>query len=155
MAIAPVFPLGKSHGQRSLGIYSPWGHKEVDMTEHTCLGYIWQCCSPSLSHRLLPLPVDFPGGSDSKASAYNVGDLGSTPGSERSPGEGNGNPLQYFCLEKSHGQRNLVGYSPWGHKELDMTEQLHFPSSIMGASPFSTSVSYIVLLYIYFIDIYM
>ena len=103
---------------------------------------------------MLGLP-DFPGGSDSKASAYNVGDLGSTPGSERSPGEGNGNPLQYFCLEKSHGQRNLVGYSPWGHKELDMTEQLHFPSSIMGASPFSTSVSYIVLLYIYFIDIYM
>ena len=41
----------------------------------------------------------FPGGSDSKASAYNVGDLGSIPGSGRSPGEGNGNPLQYSCLE--------------------------------------------------------
>jgi len=41
----------------------------------------------------------FPGGSDGKASAYNVGDLGSTPGSRRSPGEGNGNPLQYSCLE--------------------------------------------------------
>ena len=39
------------------------------------------------------------GGSDGKASAYNVGDLGSIPGSERSPGEENGNPLQYFCLE--------------------------------------------------------
>ena len=34
--------------------------------------------------------------------------------------EGNGNPLQYSCLEKSHGWRNLVGYSPWGHKGLDM-----------------------------------
>ena len=42
---------------------------------------------------------DFPGGSDSKASAYNAGDPGSIPGSGRSPGEGNGNPLQYSCLE--------------------------------------------------------
>ena len=39
------------------------------------------------------------GGSDGKASAYNAGDLGSIPGSGRSPGEGNGNPLQYSCLE--------------------------------------------------------
>ena len=42
---------------------------------------------------------DFPGDSDSKASAYNVGDLGSILGSGRSPGEGNGNPLQYSYLE--------------------------------------------------------
>ena len=41
----------------------------------------------------------FPDGSDGKASAYNAGDLGSIPGSGRSPGEGNGNPLQYSCLE--------------------------------------------------------
>ena len=44
-------------------------------------------------------PIDFPGGSDGKASAYNVGDLGSVPGLGRSSGEGNGNPLQYSCLE--------------------------------------------------------
>ena len=43
----------------------------------------------------------FPGGSDGKESACNVGDLGSIPGSGRSPGEGNGNPLQYSCLENS------------------------------------------------------
>ena len=43
---------------------------------------------------------DFPDGSDGKAYDYNVGDLGSIPGSRRSPGEGNGNPLQYSCLEK-------------------------------------------------------
>ena len=43
--------------------------------------------------------LDFPGGSDGKASAYNVGDLGPIPGSGRSPGEGNGNPLQYSGLE--------------------------------------------------------
>ena len=42
---------------------------------------------------------DFPGGSNDKASAYNVGDLGSIPGSGRSPWEGNGNPLQYSSLE--------------------------------------------------------
>ena len=40
-----------------------------------------------------------PGAPDGRASAYNVGDLGSIPWSGRSPGEGNGNPLQYFCLE--------------------------------------------------------
>ena len=43
--------------------------------------------------------MDFPGVSDCKASAYNVEDLGSIPGSGISPGEGNGNPLQYSCLE--------------------------------------------------------
>ena len=42
---------------------------------------------------------DFLGGLDGKTSAYNVGDTGSIPGSERSPGEGNGNPLQYSCLK--------------------------------------------------------
>ena len=44
---------------------------------------------------------DFPGGSDSKVSAYNAGDPGSVPQLGRSPGEGNGNPLQYSC-EKAH-----------------------------------------------------
>ena len=43
--------------------------------------------------------MGFPGGSDSKESAYNAGDLGSIPGLGRSPGEGNGNSLQYSCLE--------------------------------------------------------
>ena len=71
---------------------------------------------------------DFPGGSDGKASVYNAGDPGSIPGSERSPGEGNGNPLQDSCLEISHGRRSLVGYSPWGRKELDTTERLHCAS---------------------------
>ena len=66
----------------------------------------------------------FPGGSRSKESACSAGDLGSIPGSERSPGEGNGNLFQYSCLENPHGQKSLVGYSPWGHKESDMTEQL-------------------------------
>ena len=49
----------------------------------------------------LTLKTCFPGGSAGKASACNAGDLGSIPGSGRSPGEGNGNPLQYSCLENS------------------------------------------------------
>ena len=66
---------------------------------------------------------DFPGGSDGKASVYNAGDLGSIPGSGRFPGEGNGNPLQYPCLENL-----MVGgaWCPWGHKESETTEWLHF-----------------------------
>ena len=78
---------------------------------------------PSLSK------LDFPGGSDGKASAYNVGDPGLIPGWGRSSGEGNGNPLQYSPFPgKSHG-RSLVGPSPWGHKESDMTERLDFTLS--------------------------
>ena len=50
-------------------------------------------------YALLMLFKGFPGGSEVKASACNAGDLGSIPGSGRSPGEGNGNPLQYSCLE--------------------------------------------------------
>ena len=45
------------------------------------------------------LTLYFPGGSDGKVSVYNVADPGSIPGLERSSGEGNGNPLQYYCLE--------------------------------------------------------
>ena len=59
-------------------------------------------------------------------SAYNAGDLSSIPGSGISPGEGNGNPLQYSFLEKSREQRSLTGYSPWNCKESDTTAQLHF-----------------------------
>ena len=53
------------------------------------------------------------------ASAGDARYLGSIPGSGRSPGEGNGNP---FLPGKSHGQRSLVDYTPWGGRELDMTE---------------------------------
>ena len=59
-----------------------------------------------------------------KESACNEGDLGLIPGLGRSPGDWKGYPLQYSCLENPHGQRNLAGYSLWGHKESDTTEQL-------------------------------
>ena len=54
----------------------------------------------------------------------NAGDPGSISGLGRSPGEGNGNLLQYSCLENPM-DRNLAGYSPWGHKESDRTERLN------------------------------
>ena len=63
--------------------------------------------------------MDFPGGSDDKEFARNAGDLGSIPRLGRSFGEGDGNPLQYSCLENPHGQRSLVGYSPCGREESD------------------------------------
>ena len=66
----------------------------------------------------------FPGDSDGKESACNVGDLGVIRGLWRSPEGGRGNPLQYSCLENPLGQRNLAGYSPWGCKDCDMSEQL-------------------------------
>ena len=68
--------------------------------------------------------LGFPGGSDGKESTCDVGGLGSIPGLGRSPGGGQGNPLQYSCLENSM-DRNLVGYSPGGCKESDTTERLN------------------------------
>ena len=58
-------------------------------------------CTSQSSTAHLCAYLGFPGGSDVKTSACKVRDLGSTPGLGRSPGEGNGNPLQYFCLENS------------------------------------------------------
>ena len=64
----------------------------------------------------------FPGGSDGKEFACNAGDQGLIPGLGRSRGEGNGNPLQYSCLENPM-DRSVEGYSPWGHTELNTTER--------------------------------
>ena len=66
----------------------------------------------------------FPGFSLVKNMSANAGDMGTIPGSRRSLGEGNSYALQYSFLENPHGQRILVGYSPWGCKELDTTQRL-------------------------------
>ena len=66
----------------------------------------------------------FLGSSAGKESACNAGDLSWIPGLGRSPGGQHGNPLQYSCVENPHGQMSLVGYSPLGRKESDMTERL-------------------------------
>ena len=88
--------------------------------------------------------MGFPGSSLGKVSACNAGDPCSIPGSESSPGEGIGDPLQYSWVSlvaqtiknpsamgetwvrsgEFHGQRTLAGYTPWGRKEIDTTEQL-------------------------------
>ena len=57
-------------------------------------------------------------------NAGDIRDQSSILGLGRSTGEAHGNPLQYSCLESTRGQRSLVGYSPWGHKESDMTEHM-------------------------------
>ena len=87
----PVFLPGKSHGQRSLGGFRPWGRKESDTTERL------NWTEPGAS-------LDW----DGKKSACNAGDVGSIPGSGKLPGEGNGNPLQYSCLE------NPMDRGAWG-----------------------------------------
>ena len=66
----------------------------------------------------------FPGDSDGKESVCNTRDPGLIPGSRRSHGEENDYPLQYSCLENSMELRSPAGYSPWGRKESDTTEQV-------------------------------
>ena len=61
---------------------------------------------------------------ESAASLQDTGDSGSTPESERSPGGGNGNPLQYFCLENSMDRGTWQATVRWGCKESDTTERL-------------------------------
>ena len=69
----------------------------------------------------LIIPIGFPGGRDSKESACSAGDLDLIPGWGRSPGEGNGYPLQCSCLENPMNRGPWCG--PWGRKESDTIEQ--------------------------------
>ena len=118
-------PLGKGQATHSYILGLPGGS---DGKESTCnagdpglipgLGrFPWR-----RDRLLIPALLDFSGGSEGKKSSYSVRDLGSISALGRSPGGGHGNPLQNSCLENPHVQRSLVGYSPWGCKELDMTE---------------------------------
>ena len=88
--------------------------------------------------KVLP-PLGFPGGSEVKASAWNAGDPSSIPGSEKIPWRRQWQPTPVLLPGESHGGRSLVGYSPWGCKESERTERLHFhfhfhcePSSVAG-----------------------
>ena len=71
--------------------------------------------------------MDFPNWFSDKESAYNAGDSSSIPGLGRSPGGGNGNPLQFSLPRKFQGQRRLACYIAQNHRELDMTECLRRP----------------------------
>ena len=75
--------------------------------------------------------LGFPGGSEVKASAWNMGDLGSIPGLGRSPGKGKWQPTPVLLPGESHGGRTLVGYSPSGGKELDFPFTFYVPSSVL------------------------
>ena len=74
--------------------------------------------------------VGFPGGSVVKNPPANARDMGWIPESGRSSGEGNGNPLQYSCLEDPMDGEHGRLYSPWGRKESDMSERPHFCTMI-------------------------
>ena len=111
--------LLKSHGQRTLVGYSPWGRKESNTTERLHFTSFMKSRDADYpSHQLsrsIPFEAKvvtteqnsclfvscsgFPGGSVVKNPPAHAGDLSSIPGSGRSPGEGNGNPFQYSCLE--------------------------------------------------------
>ena len=92
-----------------------------------CRGHLPPCASTSSAragnHSQAQLSTGFPVGSGLKNPPASAGDLGSIPGSRRSPGVINGNPLQYSRLE-NHGQKSLAGCSPRGRKESDTTERL-------------------------------
>ena len=114
-----------------------WGHKESDTTERLnknntklLISYKimfgcnreWLSAAPSTC----PILWGFPGGLDSKESACNARGVGSIPEWGRSPWRREWQPTPVLLPRRSHGGRNLVGYSPWGRKESDVTERLHF-----------------------------
>ena len=118
----------------------------AQLVKNLCL----QCRKPRFNSWVRKIPwrrdrlptlvfLGFPGNSDNKQSACNMGGLGSTPWVERSPGGGRGNPLQYSGLKSPHRQRLSAGYSPWGRKESDVTERLstaqHIGGGVTGKPP--------------------
>ena len=124
MQPTPGFLSGESHAQRSLAGYSPWGRIESDMTE-ACMHMkytIGQSYEKICNKRLVDCVPWLPRWHSGKESAYNAGDSGLIPGLGRFPERGNGNPLQYSCLENPMDRGVWGGYSPWDCKELDMTE---------------------------------
>ena len=88
-----------------------------------------------INQALLSPSWGFPGGSEGKESACSVGELGSIPGLGRSPGGGHGDLIPIFLPGESPWTEEPVGYSPWGRKESDRTEQLS-----MHISPSSSLV---------------
>ena len=118
--------LGVGDGQGSLACCNPWGRKESDTTERLC----WT--------EIISGPRRWHSGKENAGNIFflqsaNAGKAGNTdllPALGKSLGGGNGNPLQYSCLGNPMDQRNLVGYSPWGHKESDMTERLNNSSNL-------------------------
>ena len=104
-------------------------------------------CYLTIQLRFYRSLTNFPDGSDSKTSIYNAGDPGSIPGLGRSPGEGNGNPLQDYCLEKSHGPMDRGAWQATVHgvtkswTGLSNFTSLHF-NQLSGQEIFNTNLPY-------------
>ena len=96
------------------------------------------------------LPCWLDSGSDGNKSAYNVGDPSLIFGTWRYPEEGNGQPTPVFLSEKSHGLRGLAGYSPWGCKESDTTEQLTLSLFFQSIKILTLTCGFIVLKFPYY-----
>ena len=107
---------------RDVGSIPGWGRspreEHGNIYKYTASGNLLYDSGNSMASQVAPVVKNPPD------KAGDIRAVGSIPGLGRSPGGGHVNPLQYSCLENPHGQRSLVGYSPWGRKELDMTEQL-------------------------------
>ena len=90
---------------------------------------------------------NFPGGSEGKASAYNAGDPGSIPGSGRSSGEGNGNPLQYSCLENPMDggawQATVHGVAKSWTRLSDFTHLLALIDGFFTTAPSGNATEYV------------
>ena len=113
IALASLFTQKKWRSRWRMAWWTQWGKETMvgRLTKKHWHIYTTMC------------KMGFSGGSDGKETACDAGGLGSITRLGRSPGGGHGDPLQYSCPEKPHGQRSLAGYSPWNCKELDMTEQ--------------------------------
>ena len=116
---------------KKMDVFSPW----LPFPFWALFGITFNIHISSMHLKTLPASthfLSFSGGSDSKESTCNAGDLDSVPGLGRSPGGGHGNPLQYSCLEDPYGQRNLAGYSPWGLKEAHTLPSSKIASMFLG-----------------------
>ena len=110
----PVFLPGESQGHGSLVGCRLWGRTESDTTEAT----------QQQQHK--NFTRGFPGGSDGKSVCLQCGRSGFDSWVGKIPWRRKWQSTPALSPGKSHGRRSLIGYSPWGRKELDMTERLHF-----------------------------
>ena len=107
---------GDGEGQGRLACCSPLGHKKSDTTGQLNNNNKFSNLPRNQASQVALVVKNLPDNSG------DIRDVGSIPGLGRSPGEGNGNPVQYSCLENPM-DRSLVGYSPQGRKESDTTEE--------------------------------
>ena len=105
---------GDGEGYGGLACCSPWGHKEGTQLDN------WI----AITITRIKLDMTYIYRASLVAQMVKESDLGLTPGLQRAPRGEHGNPFPYSCLENPHGQRSLVGYSPCGCKESDITEWL-------------------------------